>query len=331
MKIDKDFQALLPTLSEQECNLLTESILNEGIRDPIVIWQEEQILLDGHNRLKIYLENKQKLNNNELPIRELSFSNKEDAKLWIIMNQLGRRNLTTERRKYYLGILYNKEKQQGQRTDLTSGQNGTKLNTAQRLSDENKVSVRTIKRAGKYVENLDKITVDAGLKKYKEKILDGRIKLSVSEVDELANNDEYTEYLEDVFYQLEDKIVKSATEFMYNLNKSLKKEKEISEFNKLIYKLKTRLDKLISDKEVEDMIISLRELINKAEIKMEEIIKNGNSSYNTLKSGLRDLYFGFKNKIQTTKRIEGVDYLINLFAKLLKEANLRKKDLEENK
>ena len=56
----------------------------------IAPWDYKQILLDGHNRYEIC----ERLN---IPykIKEMDFEDRDDAKIWIIANQLARRNLST--------------------------------------------------------------------------------------------------------------------------------------------------------------------------------------------------------------------------------------------
>ena len=84
--IDSEFQSLIPALSAEEYGQLEENILHDGIRDALIVW--DGILLDGHNRYEIA----QKYN---LPykVQEMDFDSRADAEIWIIKNQLGRRNL----------------------------------------------------------------------------------------------------------------------------------------------------------------------------------------------------------------------------------------------
>ncbi len=276
MRSDKEFKELLPQLTEKEFNKLQTNILNESIINPIIIWKEEDTVLDGHNRLLIYLNNRDNLksiNLDFLPKKELSFSSKELAKRWIIRNQLGRRNLTNERRKYYLGYLYNDSKCQGKRIDLTCGQNDHKLNTAQQLAEENNLSEKTIRRAGDYASNIEKIFSDEEIVSYKEKVLNGEIKLSVSEINELAK-DEYKEYLIDVFDWLENKHIESATQFIDILNNKTEREKEFRKFADLIRKLEVRLETLQSPHDIRIFISNVEALLEKAIIKQEKMAKN---------------------------------------------------------
>ena len=91
--IDPEFQALIPPLRHDEIEGLTASIKLEGCRDPLVVWDAENILLDGHNRLNICQAER-------IPYKvvRLNFIDRDRAKLWILTNQLSRRNLTDDQR-----------------------------------------------------------------------------------------------------------------------------------------------------------------------------------------------------------------------------------------
>lgn len=84
--IDNEFQVLIPPLSSNEYQILEENILKDGCRDPLVLWNG--ILVDGHNRHTICTKHNLKFN-----IVEKPFASRNDVCIWIIQNQLGRRNL----------------------------------------------------------------------------------------------------------------------------------------------------------------------------------------------------------------------------------------------
>lgn len=84
--IDSEFQSLIPALSAEEYGQLEENILHDGIRDALIVW--DGILLDGHNRYEIAQKH-----NLPYEVQEMNFDSREDAKIWVIKNQLGRRNL----------------------------------------------------------------------------------------------------------------------------------------------------------------------------------------------------------------------------------------------
>lgn len=92
--IDKEFQALIPPLSEDEYRQLEENCIRDGIRDPLVTWPQDdgtEILIDGHNRWQISAKNA------GIPFKviQMRFENRAEAETWILKNQIGRRNLPT--------------------------------------------------------------------------------------------------------------------------------------------------------------------------------------------------------------------------------------------
>lgn len=89
IKIDEEFSNLIPCLKEDEFKQLQANIIAEGCRDPLVVWGETSLLLDGHNRFKICTEN-----NIIFKTQLMSFADRDSALTWIIDNQVGRRNLS---------------------------------------------------------------------------------------------------------------------------------------------------------------------------------------------------------------------------------------------
>lgn len=88
IKIDNEFRTLIPPLTEEEFSQLEANCLENGIQDSLKVW--DGILVDGHNRYEIAQKH-----GLEFKTEEMEFSGRTDAKLWIIKNQLGRRNLST--------------------------------------------------------------------------------------------------------------------------------------------------------------------------------------------------------------------------------------------
>lgn len=86
--IDEDFKALIPPLAPDEYSQLEANILAEGCRDALVLWHD--VLIDGHNRYEICRKH-------GLPfhtVQNSTIKSVDDAVLWIVRNQLGRRNIT---------------------------------------------------------------------------------------------------------------------------------------------------------------------------------------------------------------------------------------------
>lgn len=86
-----EFRDLIPPLTGEEYDQLEKNIVEDGVREPLVVWNG--IVIDGNNRLKICTEH-------NIPFETLSmeFDNESDAKIWIIKNQFGRRNLNPAQR-----------------------------------------------------------------------------------------------------------------------------------------------------------------------------------------------------------------------------------------
>ena len=84
--INEDFAKLIPPLTEDEYAGLEASIVSEGCRDALILWGD--VLIDGHNRYRICTEH-----NIPYETRQMEFENRDDVLLWIMRNQLSRRNL----------------------------------------------------------------------------------------------------------------------------------------------------------------------------------------------------------------------------------------------
>lgn len=91
--IDKEFEALIPPLSPEELKQLEENCVKEGIRDALIVWKQSDgndILIDGHNRWNISVKH----GGIPFQIKRMEFPDRDAVKLWIIRNQLGRRNIS---------------------------------------------------------------------------------------------------------------------------------------------------------------------------------------------------------------------------------------------
>ena len=86
IRIDAEFKSLIPPLSGEEYDALEKSIVNEGCRDALILWGDT--LIDGHNRYEIC-----KRHGIKFDTAQKDFVNRNDAIVWMIQNQLGRRNL----------------------------------------------------------------------------------------------------------------------------------------------------------------------------------------------------------------------------------------------
>jgi len=87
--IDHEFKALIRSLTGAEYSALEASIVAEGCRDALVIWRGYGIIVDGHNRYDICQKH-----GIAFRVEERDFPDRQAVKVWILKNQLARRNLT---------------------------------------------------------------------------------------------------------------------------------------------------------------------------------------------------------------------------------------------
>ena len=156
LKINEEFQSLIPPLTEGELILLTETIIEDGCRDALIVWNG--FIVDGHNRYKICQEHDITFNTTEM-----AFDDVEAVKDWIDKNQLSRRNLSPDAFTLLLGRRYNRMKKQvtnplglGGKTDkIDGGQNVHHQKTSEQLAEQHGVNEKTVRRSGKFAEEVE--------------------------------------------------------------------------------------------------------------------------------------------------------------------------------
>ena len=170
--IDKEFKSLIPPLTPEEFNQLEQNCLSDGILESIKVWNN--VIIDGHNRYEI--ANKNGL---DFTVTELNFENRTDAIEWIILHQLGRRNLTEEQKAYLRGKRYENEKNKhgGERP---SDQNDH-LKTSDKLAKEYGVSAPTIRRDADFAKGIDLLPEER-----KAEVLSGKSELKKQEVQQIG-------------------------------------------------------------------------------------------------------------------------------------------------
>ena len=187
LKIDPEFQGKIPPLTFEELNQLEANILRDGrIINPIIVWRG--LIVDGHNRFTIAKKHP------EIPftVHEKEFASRYEAIIWICKNQLGRRNLTPEQKKYLIGKQYEAEKCANggdRRSPVAKSGAATRHliggeKTCMKVAAENNVGKTFVKDAEHFARGLD--AAEEAVPGTRQKVLSGEIKPTAAEIASVA-------------------------------------------------------------------------------------------------------------------------------------------------
>ena len=189
LTVDPEFRDLIPPLNEEELKLLEEGLVVNGCASLLIVCNG--VIVDGHNRYAICRKH-------EIPfaIQEKNFSSRDDAMLWMLRNQLGRRNLNNYQRVELVlkfePLVKNAAEQRmmaGKAANPvpTLAQGQTKGRTRDHLSEAAGVSHGTFAKAKKLVQSADeetkrelragKVTVNRAYTELLEKEHEGETKI----------------------------------------------------------------------------------------------------------------------------------------------------------
>jgi hypothetical protein len=136
--------------------------------------------VDGHNRYHICTKY-------DLPfqINYISFQDLEEAEIWIINNQMGRRNLNPDQMSYYRGMKYESVKKKWGGYDYVESKGQNDESTTEKLAKEFNVCESTITRDARYARGINFIgSLNQPLMK---QILNGEIKTRKKSIRLLSN------------------------------------------------------------------------------------------------------------------------------------------------
>lgn len=178
--LDDEFRNVLPPLGEKQRAQLEASVTEEGCRDPLVVWLNHGILVDGYNRHEICTEH-----GVEFEIVEKKFKDRKAVKRWILTNQIGRRNLTAEQLLMVIGEVYKLDKGEvgGDGSNQHSEQLAqnepiaSKKSTAEKVGEQFGVSPAKVKRAEKFADAVNELPDEVAAP-----ILAGQTNLTQAEV-----------------------------------------------------------------------------------------------------------------------------------------------------
>jgi hypothetical protein len=250
LEIKKEFKKLIPPLTAEEFKQLEENCLNEGIREFILTWNG--FIIDGHNRYEIATKW-----NLDYQTKSKHFASEQDVIEWMILNQLGRRNITKEQKDYLIGKRYENEKQkQGTRNDLTLEQNVPLISTAEKIAEEVGISHMQVKRNEEFAKGVDKLGEEL-----KQQVLQGKAEVNKSDVQAIAK-------AEPTFVaQTEADIIAKAKEI---------KERKAEEYKQ---KIVARVESKVNEN---PMSFEERDMLDKIE-KGETVVINMNVHFHVLK------------------------------------------------
>ena len=156
LKTSEALEHVMPPLQKEELELLTGSLLAEGCRDPLVVWNG--VLVDGHNRYRICVSN-------HIPFTyvQMDFANQTEAMLWIVKNHIGRRNLSPFQKCEMVLPLETElkaeaKRHQGWRSDI-HGQKAVSVDTRDVLANMAGVSHGTVEKVKVILNTADDETL----------------------------------------------------------------------------------------------------------------------------------------------------------------------------
>lgn len=194
LQIDPHFKNLIRPLQRKEYLQLEQNILADGCHDPLIVWNG--VIVDGHNRYEICMRH-------QIPfaVLEMDFSCEAEAIAWICANQLGRRNISEETRKFLIGKQYEAEKLIGvnknpngnnqyssdldsEDADQSPEEVHSRSKTAEKIAKENHISKGTVEKYAIYARAMDTLAEkDSAIV---PKILSGQYKIAHKNVVELS-------------------------------------------------------------------------------------------------------------------------------------------------
>ncbi len=159
LKINEQFRSLIPPLSDEELSGLTENILKEGCRDPIVTWNG--FIIDGHHRYAVCTHHNIYFKTVEVE----GLKDDLDVEEWMIKNQIAKRNLTTIQKAEMALKLEDVERRKAKERKISNLKVGAKSPVRQDLAEREQngkalekaakqcgVSYETVRRAKKVLE-----------------------------------------------------------------------------------------------------------------------------------------------------------------------------------
>lgn len=179
--IDPELEELLPR-SPDEVVALEKLVLSEGCRDPLVVWKQRRLLIDGHTRWRLL-----SLLGWHCEIKEIEFADREAVTTWMWEQHCGRRNLTSEGKSYAHGRAYNAAKQSrgGDRRSKCHAGTSVSRRVADEFAKRYGVGRRTLYRDARFAAALDQLAA-VGAPEIRHVVLTQAVRVTRKQVLKLA-------------------------------------------------------------------------------------------------------------------------------------------------
>ncbi|MEH0153616.1 ParB N-terminal domain-containing protein [Limibacter armeniacum] len=166
--VDPALEALIRKQTEQEAAEFEESVQKEGVREPILYWRHSvghsvvETVVDGHHRLRAA----QRQRIEYVPCRELHFASENEVRIWMLKNQLGRRNLS-DAEKISIGLQLTAYLEEEAKRNQGHGVESEKIDRLAQVAELTDTSRRNVSKMKKIADSGDdalKAAVMAGEK-----------------------------------------------------------------------------------------------------------------------------------------------------------------------
>jgi hypothetical protein len=251
--VDDEFRNLLEAHSAEELDQLRKNIVRDGrVIDPIVVWEGEDIVVDGMTRYEIALAENVPFTTIDIP-----FENRQQVKDWIFAHQFGRRNGDGISRARWRAMLVEAK------ASKISNVRGLKTAIVDSVAKATGVSARQIWSDLAVTEVLDSLTPQA-----KRNIVHGHIAatpesiLSIKDLPESQKSQvcDVLENLptnvgEDLVFRSVEEVVQAVAEHQSGQpekpeQKNKRLEQEIAKIERFIAELPARIDSVAEGKKL---------------------------------------------------------------------------------
>ena len=172
IEINEEFKELISPLTSDEYQLLEKSIIEEGCRDALIVW--DKILIDGHNRYEICTKHNIPFNTIQKDFKDIEY-----AKEWIIINQFSRRNINPYQRSILaikLEKIIAERKKENLKQSKGHGIKGTQISAE--VKGETRDEIAQIAGVSHFtIDSVKKIEA-SGNEEVKTKVKSGKIKIN---------------------------------------------------------------------------------------------------------------------------------------------------------